>query len=126
MIPFTTDMLPIMNAITPINSSAIELSWRSSPTIEGIDLSQLLGTFTVLLSVSNATYFASKVGIYPLTRLNETHQTNTISKLQSNTVYHTCFQSKWHENNKLIDPYIQSLLSRRECRLVRTYMAGKR
>lgn len=123
-IPFTVDMLPIIDWLPSINSSSIQLLSRPSPSITGIDLNQFSGTFTVGLYAGIRLYVITKTELYPMDKLNATHQIGVFN-LKPDTVYHICFQSKWHKEKTIIDGFSLDGLYRRECRLLRTYMNGR-
>lgn len=119
VIPFTADMLPIVDNYTSINSSSIEVHWHPSSEIEGIDLSQLEGTLT-MSTYANARLYVNNATInYPLTKLNESGRTVFVG-LKSNTVHSIWFKRTWRDNatGDFID-------SNYFPQLVRTYMEGK-
>lgn len=119
VIPFTTDMLPIVDNYTSVNSSSIEVHWQPSPKIQGIDLTQLEGTLTIAAYANARVYVNNATISYPLTKLNETGKIVTVD-LQSDTVHSIWFQMKWQDNASssfIVSDYFPQL--------VRTYMEGK-
>jgi hypothetical protein len=123
-IVMTADMLPMLTNFKSINSTAIEYTWHPSPSIVGIDLDQLEGLFIIGLYAGVRNYTASSTIIYNMGRLNETGQ-KIINELSPDTVHHVCYQSKWYKPNTTLDEFSFDGLYRRECGLLRTYMAGK-
>jgi len=119
MIPFTSDMLPIVDNYTSINSSSVEVHWHPSPKIQGIDLTQLEGTLTMAAYANARVYVNNATISYPLTKLNETGKIVSVD-LKSDTVHSIWFQMKWQDNataSMIETNYFPQL--------VRTYMEGK-
>jgi len=123
-IPFDGDMLPQILTLMSINSSSIQLVWRPSSSLENIDIDQLSGKFTVSLYVGTRIYVFNKVVIYEASKLNTTDSI-TITGLVPDTIYHTCFGSKWYEQNSTIEVYPRRVIPPNPCRLLRTYATGE-
>jgi hypothetical protein len=118
-IPFTTDMLPILDNYTSINSSSIEVHWHPSPKIQGINLTELSGTLTMAVYANARLYVNNAIINYPLTKLNETGKIVSVD-LKSDTVHSIWFRSEWHDNDTgsmIVSNYFPQL--------VRTYMEGE-
>ncbi len=120
----TVDMLPMLTNFTSINSTAIKYTWHPSPSIIEIDLKQLEGFFTVGLYAGTRLYIATSTIAYEMDRLNATGQ-EIINGLSPDTIYYVCYESKWYKTNATVDTFSFDDLHRRQCGLLRTYMAGK-
>lgn len=119
IIPFTTDMLPIIDSYTSINSSSVEIHWTPSPKIQGIDLTQLEGTLTMGAYANARVYVNNSTINYPLTKLNETGKIVFVD-LKPDTVHSIWLKINWRDNAS--GSFIDSSYFPQ---LVRTYMEGK-
>ncbi|CAF1399019.1 unnamed protein product [Rotaria magnacalcarata] len=99
-LPFDDDMLPQIYTLMSINSSAIQLVWRPSSSLESVDIDQFSGNFTVSLYVGTRMHVFNKIVVYDVSKLNTTDLI-TIAELSPDTVYHACFDSEWYEQNPL-------------------------
>ena len=118
-IDFNSTMFPDLDPYVPINSSAIQISWKPSPTIANIDLTQLTGTYNISVYVG---YRPMTYGInipFSMTQLNETGKT-ILTGLQANTIYTIRSQKAWQDNG-IMNSYITSSFPK----LVRTYAIGE-
>ena len=123
-IEFTVDMLSILTNFTVINSTAIEAFWHPSPSIVGINLTQLTGVFTNSLYAGNEMITVSTTTYSDMYRLNETDSA-LVYGLNPDTVYQVCSYNKWHKETPTIPTFNNDGLYRHECRLLRTYTASK-
>ncbi|CAF3140881.1 unnamed protein product [Rotaria socialis] len=103
-----------------INSSAIQLVWRPSSSLESVDIDQFSGNFTVSLYVGARMHVFNKIVVYDVSKLNTTDSI-TIAGLAPDTVYHACFDSEWYEQNSTMKDDARRAFPPAKCRLLRTY-----
>ncbi|CAF3215203.1 unnamed protein product [Rotaria sp. Silwood2] len=113
-----------INTLMSINSSSIQLMWRPSSSLQGIDINQLSGNFTVSLYVGTRNNVSNKAVVYDVSKLN-TSDSITITGLAPDTVYHTCFDSKWYDQNSTAEDNALRAFPPPKCRLLRTYATGE-
>lgn len=123
-IPFTVDMLPVSTNLTSFNSSSIVGFWKPSPSIEGINISQLEGSFSAGVSAYSRKQVTSLCRIQHMDKLNETGEL-TFDKLLPDTVYQICFQSQWYPPQTTIVCFQPNDMYYRNCQLIRTYTESK-
>lgn len=123
-IPFTVDMLPIWTNSTSLNSSSIGGFWHPPPSIEGINITQLVGLFSVGVSAYSRRQVTSVCKIQQMDKLNETDEL-IFDNLLPDTVYQVCLQSQWYPPNTSMVCFETNGLYRRNCQLLRTYTESK-
>lgn len=116
---FSSDMFPYLNNYTLINSSAIEINWHPSPGINGIDLTELVGVFTMAAYATSRSHISIHRAMYAMTALNEAGKL-ILTDLKANTIYSVRFERDWQGSgtNRII-------LRDTGSKLIRTYAKGK-
>ncbi|CAF4941115.1 unnamed protein product [Rotaria sp. Silwood1] len=122
-VPLNDSWLPGINTLMSINSSSIQLVWRPSFSLQGVDIDQLSGNFTVSLYVGTRNNVSNKAVVYDVSKLN-TSDSITITGLAPDTVYDACFDSKWCDQNSTAKDSAVRGIPPPKCRLLRTYATG--
>lgn len=119
-IPFTVDMLPILVNITSVNSTSIGGFWKPSPSIEGINLTELEGLFSAGIYVLGRRFTSGSCTIKGVVDLNETGE-YVFDELEADTVYQVCYHTEWYAPHEMMACFQPKGLYYRHCQLFRTY-----
>lgn len=122
---FDPQWLPVIGSLELVNTSRIQLIWQASPKLNGIDISQQPGSFTVRLSGTSQFGYQSMNTRYNSDRLNSTG-TLLLSGLTLDTIYCVCVISKWFPINSTSNDDTPGVTNTTFCKLMRTYASGKK